>query len=75
MESVYQEINFTYNGYPIEGLNHEKNVYVSLKNDYSLVDIFDAFTEFLPCLGFGLTRTEVMEKLKEYAEENIPYEM
>lgn len=70
MNSIYQEINLTYTAYPMDGMNHKSDVNINLTNDYSLEDIFDAFVEFIPCLGFGLTRNEVIERLKLYAEEN-----
>lgn len=75
MNNIYQEIDFTYNAYPMDGMNHKSYVNINLTNDYSLEDILDAFVEFLPCIGFDLTRNEVVERLREYAESNISYEM
>lgn len=72
MNNIYQEINLTYRAYPVDGMNHKSDVNINLTNDYSLEDIFDAFVEFMPCLGFDLTRHEVMKKLKEYTEGSLP---
>ena len=73
-KEIYQGISFNYYS-PRIYRNYETNSCVRLENDYSYYDVIGAFIEFSQTIGFDMTRDDILQRLRNYIDENTNYDL